>query len=247
MDLLTFFQNALHNPTLLQPITRKIESMDLLVYNKKRRLPPRLDDRDHVAGNTFVECFGTEFGNVSHHEFFEAAKTFYALFERSKKEASASESKPLKPSTHYSNLSRHNLRSSNYGNRNVQRGHDSFDVTTDLHNRSKLSFVDRLLLSVFVGSDLDARFLDLDLVANIANARCFDTKGSMSAHKVNAYVADEDEGHGTMTRPASVLGFGPGLRERRSSRWWKGSGFAGKFGLRRRGRRGRWSRARGAF
>jgi len=51
-----------------------------------------------------------------------------------------------------------------------------------------------------------------------------------------------------MTGPASVLGFGPGLGERRSSRWWRGIGFAGKFGLRRRGRRrGRWSRARGAL
>lgn len=38
------------------------------------------------------------------------------------KEASASESKPLKPSTHYLNLSRNNLRSSNYGNRNVSGG-----------------------------------------------------------------------------------------------------------------------------
>ena len=68
-NLLTFFQNALHNPTLVQHITRKIESMDLLAYNKKRRLPPQLEDRDQVAGNTLVECFGSEFGDVSHQDF----------------------------------------------------------------------------------------------------------------------------------------------------------------------------------
>ncbi|KOM32972.1 hypothetical protein LR48_Vigan01g252800 [Vigna angularis] len=165
MDLLTFFQNALHNPTLLQQITRKIQSMDLLVYNKKRRLPPRLDDRDHVAGNTFVECFGTEYGNVSHHEFFETAKTFYALFE-------------------------------------------SFQTQS---SKFKL--------------------------------RCNeDTIPLMSLQ-----ICTIDEGRGTMTGPASVLGFGLGLGERRSSRWWKWSGFVKKFGLRRRGRRGRWSKARGAF
>lgn len=66
-NLLTFFQKAIHNPTLVQHITRKIESMDLLAYNKKRRLPPQLDDHhlQPVAGNTFVESFGMEFGNIS--------------------------------------------------------------------------------------------------------------------------------------------------------------------------------------
>ncbi|KAK7379632.1 hypothetical protein VNO80_05096 [Phaseolus coccineus] len=72
-NLLTIFQKALHNPTLVQQITRKIESMDLLAYNKKRRLPPQLHDHDHhlqpVAGNTFVESFGMEFGNISHQNF----------------------------------------------------------------------------------------------------------------------------------------------------------------------------------
>ncbi|KAG2407998.1 uncharacterized protein HKW66_Vig0028200 [Vigna angularis] len=125
MDLLTFFQNALHNPTLLQQITRKIQSMDLLVYNKKRRLPPRLDDRDHVAGNTFVECFGTEYGNVSHHEFFETAKTFYALFESFQTQSSKFKLRLVSDQ--------------------VQRGHDSFDVTADLHNRAR--YHDRACIS----------------------------------------------------------------------------------------------------
>ncbi|KAL9332837.1 hypothetical protein ACSQ67_002447 [Phaseolus vulgaris] len=70
-NLLTVFQKALHNPALVQHITRKIESMDLLAYNKKRRLPPQLHDLhlQPVAGNTFVESFGMEFGNVSHQDF----------------------------------------------------------------------------------------------------------------------------------------------------------------------------------
>ncbi|KAK7377647.1 hypothetical protein VNO80_03076 [Phaseolus coccineus] len=70
-NLLTFFQKALHNPTLVQQITRKIESMDLLAYNKKRRLPPQLHDHQvqPVAGNSFVESFGMEFGNISHQHF----------------------------------------------------------------------------------------------------------------------------------------------------------------------------------
>ncbi|RDY07173.1 Heat stress transcription factor A-5, partial [Mucuna pruriens] len=52
-NLLLFFENALHNPTLVQQISRKIESMDLLAYNKKRRLP-------QVHENTSVNSFGKE-------------------------------------------------------------------------------------------------------------------------------------------------------------------------------------------
>ncbi|CAJ1849568.1 unnamed protein product [Sphenostylis stenocarpa] len=74
-NLITFFQKALHNPTLVQQITRKVESMDLLAYNKKRRLPPQVDDHDHdhhlqpVAGNTFIDSFGMEFERISHQDF----------------------------------------------------------------------------------------------------------------------------------------------------------------------------------
>lgn len=76
-NLLNFFEKALDDPTLVQHISRKIESMDLLAYNKKRRLP-QVNDNDHdhdhdhhlqpVAENSFVDSFGMEFGNVSHQD-----------------------------------------------------------------------------------------------------------------------------------------------------------------------------------
>nr|KYP57008.1 Heat stress transcription factor A-5 [Cajanus cajan] len=71
--LLNYFEKALRNPTIVQQISRRIESLDLLAYNKKRRLP-QVDDHDHplhhpVPENSFVDNFGMEFGNISHQDF----------------------------------------------------------------------------------------------------------------------------------------------------------------------------------
>ncbi|OIW17999.1 hypothetical protein TanjilG_31372 [Lupinus angustifolius] len=69
--LSNFFEKALQNPVFVEQISRKIESMDLSAYNKKRRLP----QPDHllpVAKSNFVESysnFRVELGNVFHQDF----------------------------------------------------------------------------------------------------------------------------------------------------------------------------------
>ncbi|XP_027336063.1 heat stress transcription factor A-5-like [Abrus precatorius] len=63
--LLNFFEKALQNPTFVERISRKIESMDLLAYNKKRRLP-QLDDH-HLQ--PVSDSNGMEFRNISHQDF----------------------------------------------------------------------------------------------------------------------------------------------------------------------------------
>ncbi|KAJ1406597.1 Winged helix-like DNA-binding domain superfamily [Sesbania bispinosa] len=70
-NLLNLFERALQNPTFIEQISQKIESMDLLGYNKKRRLPP-VDHLQPVAENNFVEnnsSFGMESGNFFHQDF----------------------------------------------------------------------------------------------------------------------------------------------------------------------------------
>ncbi|XP_061369179.1 heat stress transcription factor A-5-like [Gastrolobium bilobum] len=70
-NLLSFFEKALHNPTFVEQISRKIESMDLSAYNKKRRLP-QVDHLQPVAENIFVDNNSNsrmEFGNIFHQDF----------------------------------------------------------------------------------------------------------------------------------------------------------------------------------
>ncbi|BAT86666.1 hypothetical protein LR48_Vigan102s006600 [Vigna angularis] len=263
-NLLTFFQNALHNPTLLQQITRKIESMDLLAYNKKRRLPRRLDDRDHVAGNTFVECFGTEFGNVSHQEFSdkltlelspavsemnlvvscstqssnedgesphnmmlpeiaEIAQTGESLnFEMHSclsRTATATESPKLDSNNEDGDSYISCLLNLSLASSPLQAKRNTFpDRSPSLIDCPEFGKLDG---SKFCADDIKeydagaSSSRSLNEVSNLAEATptapvrvndvfweqflterpgCSDTEGSMSTHKVNAYVADQDEG-----------------------------------------------------
>ncbi|XP_020227704.1 heat stress transcription factor A-5 [Cajanus cajan] len=69
--LLNFFEKALQNPAFIEHLSRKIESMDLSAYNKKRRLP-QVDPVQPVAESSFVDShsnFRMEFGNVFHQDF----------------------------------------------------------------------------------------------------------------------------------------------------------------------------------
>ncbi|KAE9603004.1 hypothetical protein Lal_00018363 [Lupinus albus] len=69
--LLNFFEKALQNPAFVEQISRKIESMDLSAYNKKRRLP-QADHLFPVAESNLVDNHSNlrmEFGNVFHQDF----------------------------------------------------------------------------------------------------------------------------------------------------------------------------------
>lgn len=69
--LLNFFEKALQNPAFVEQLSRKIESMDLSAYNKKRRLP-QADNLQPVAETSFVDNhsnFRMDFGNVFHQDF----------------------------------------------------------------------------------------------------------------------------------------------------------------------------------
>lgn len=72
-QLLNFFEKALQNPTFVEHLSRKIESMDLSAYNKKRRLPQvDVDQLQPVVESSSVDNhsnFRMEFGNVIHHDF----------------------------------------------------------------------------------------------------------------------------------------------------------------------------------
>ncbi|KAJ7957258.1 Heat Stress Transcription Factor family protein [Quillaja saponaria] len=67
-SLLSFFEKALQNPTFVEHLSRKIESMDLSVFNKKRRLP----QVEPVAENNLIDNSSRsrpEFGNIFHQDF----------------------------------------------------------------------------------------------------------------------------------------------------------------------------------
>ncbi|CAL5214079.1 unnamed protein product [Lathyrus oleraceus] len=70
-NLLNFFEKALQNPSFVDHLSRKIESMDLAAYNKKRRLP-QVDHVQPIAEGSLVDNhsnFRLEFGNVIHQDF----------------------------------------------------------------------------------------------------------------------------------------------------------------------------------
>ncbi|TQD80301.1 hypothetical protein C1H46_034134 [Malus baccata] len=70
-NLLTFLDEAVHNPNFIEHLSRKIESMDFSAYNKKRRLPD-IENLQPVVENGFVDnqsSSRSEFGNVFHQDF----------------------------------------------------------------------------------------------------------------------------------------------------------------------------------
>ena len=65
-NLQNFFEKALQDSFIVELLSRKIESMDLAAYNKKRRLP-QVDQVQPVAEGSLVDNpsnFRLEFGNV---------------------------------------------------------------------------------------------------------------------------------------------------------------------------------------
>ncbi|AET04087.1 putative transcription factor HSF-type-DNA-binding family [Medicago truncatula] len=69
-NLQNFFEKALQDSFIVELLSRKIESMDLAAYNKKRRLP-QVDQVQPVAEGSLVDNpsnFRLEFGNVFPHD-----------------------------------------------------------------------------------------------------------------------------------------------------------------------------------
>ncbi|KAJ7979173.1 Heat stress transcription factor A-5 [Quillaja saponaria] len=67
-SLLNFFEKALQNPTFVENLHRKIESMDLSAYSKRRRLP----QVEPTSENNFVDNSTSsrpESGNIFHQDF----------------------------------------------------------------------------------------------------------------------------------------------------------------------------------
>ncbi|XP_039067772.1 heat stress transcription factor A-5-like [Hibiscus syriacus] len=65
--LFNFIDKAVHDPTFVEHLVRKIESMDVVAYNKKRRLP-RIDQTEPLEEN-YVLNNNAEFGNDFHQDF----------------------------------------------------------------------------------------------------------------------------------------------------------------------------------
>ncbi|KAE8698061.1 Heat stress transcription factor A-5 [Hibiscus syriacus] len=65
--LFNFIDKAVHDPTFVEHLVRKIESMDAVAYNKKRRLP-RIDQTEPLEENCVLNN-NAEFGNVFHQDF----------------------------------------------------------------------------------------------------------------------------------------------------------------------------------
>ncbi|KDP39324.1 hypothetical protein JCGZ_01081 [Jatropha curcas] len=69
--LLALLEKAVQNPTFIEHLARKIDSMDFSAYSKKRRLP-QVDHSKSNAENSFVDNQSnsrSEFGNVIHQDF----------------------------------------------------------------------------------------------------------------------------------------------------------------------------------
>ncbi|XVF65332.1 hypothetical protein PTKIN_Ptkin09bG0239500 [Pterospermum kingtungense] len=69
--LFNFLQKAVQDPNFVEHLIRKIESMDVAAYNKKRRLP-QIDQTKPVGENSLLEnnsCSRPEFGNIFHQDF----------------------------------------------------------------------------------------------------------------------------------------------------------------------------------
>ncbi|GLU10204.1 hypothetical protein SLE2022_270240 [Rubroshorea leprosula] len=69
--LLKFVEKAVRNPTFVENLARKIESMDISAYNKKRRLP-QIDNSKPSSENSLLDNNSSsrpEFGNIFHQDF----------------------------------------------------------------------------------------------------------------------------------------------------------------------------------
>ncbi|XVE81246.1 hypothetical protein DITRI_Ditri15bG0048000 [Diplodiscus trichospermus] len=70
-SLSNFLQKAVQDPAFVDYLVRKIESMDVAAYNKKRRLP-QIDQTKPAGENSLLENNSSsraEFGNIFHQDF----------------------------------------------------------------------------------------------------------------------------------------------------------------------------------
>lgn len=70
-NLLAFLEKVVQNPDFVEHLARKLESIDLSAYNKKRRLP-HVEDSQILREDSFVDNHSfsrPEFGNIFHQDF----------------------------------------------------------------------------------------------------------------------------------------------------------------------------------
>ncbi|GAV58976.1 HSF_DNA-bind domain-containing protein [Cephalotus follicularis] len=70
-NLLTFLKKAIQNRPFVDHLAKKIDSMDVAAYNKKRRLP-QVDQSNPLTDNSFVDNHSSsrpEFGKIIHQDF----------------------------------------------------------------------------------------------------------------------------------------------------------------------------------
>uniref|UniRef100_A0A175YRW8 HSF-type DNA-binding domain-containing protein n=1 Tax=Daucus carota subsp. sativus TaxID=79200 RepID=A0A175YRW8_DAUCS len=70
-NLLAFLEKVVQNPEFVEHLARKLESIDLSAYNKKRRLP-HVEDSQVLREDSFVDNHSfsrPEFGNIFHQDF----------------------------------------------------------------------------------------------------------------------------------------------------------------------------------
>lgn len=70
-ELLTFIEKTIKNPMFVEHLARRIETLDLSAYNKKRRLPQIDNDPQPAAENSVdnVSSLRPESGNIFHQDF----------------------------------------------------------------------------------------------------------------------------------------------------------------------------------
>lgn len=69
--LLAFLEKVVQNPEFVEHLARKLESIDISAYNKKRRLP-NIEDSQILREDSFVDNHSfsrPEFGNIFHQDF----------------------------------------------------------------------------------------------------------------------------------------------------------------------------------
>ncbi|XP_074343087.1 heat stress transcription factor A-5-like [Apium graveolens] len=69
--LLAFLEKVVQNPDFVEHLARKLESIDISAYNKKRRLP-HIEDPQILREDSFIDNHSfsrPEFGNIFHQDF----------------------------------------------------------------------------------------------------------------------------------------------------------------------------------
>jgi len=126
--LVNYFEKALQNPTFVDRLKRKIESMDAAACNKKRRLP-HVDHVQPVAAGSLIDNhsnFSLGFENVFHLDFSNKLRLELS--------PSASDMNLVSGSTHVSNENEESLQ------KNLSEGE-----LTEMQTRTDLAFAPEIL------------------------------------------------------------------------------------------------------